>query len=366
MPEYEDQALRLVSWNTDSTRRIEIPDLKGLEHFNKAYVGSFSIYRRIPYLFKDIDYFIDEKNVGIFALQEADAVAEFTKKFEERGFQSFSSRVSPYGFAFTFFFAFDPSRYELQSTKQIYLTVDGTPIEGENRDHNLRARFTQSVQCNHMKDLRTGKPFYVVNTHLELDNDHKLLASQKICDELKHITDPIFIVGDLNQFNKDLKPNAPDPAVYEFKEQIEVFKQAGYQHASAELNKAGLHTSFVCYPYDILRFLNQDDFSILDEIKARCIPKEIRQFFLNAIKEKAINLLGGVIDSVYCRNLPDLSAEEGYKPPRSEVMYFIQGKRIEPGTQEEFLAKMIGHYEKNEPGLDSDHLPIFFQAHLGH
>lgn len=46
-------------------------------------------------------------------------------------------------------------------------------------------------------------------------------------------------------------------------------------------------------------------------------------------------------------------------------MYFIQGERVDPGTQKEFLARMIGHYEKNEPGLDSDHLPILFQTSLG-
>ena len=372
---------RIVSWNINSDRRVEILDRPPFMYTANAF-KPYSVHERFPMISAAMDYFQTEKKVDLFALQEVEdsILPTLCDYLRSKGLEVLSVKYNPTDLAFNYIFAYDPTVYRCISTDQIYLTRSGEATVDREKlskdalfDQHLDSEFEKSCQRIQLEEITTGKKFIVINTHLGLTNKHRLLAAEMLCSKLVGITMPMVLVGDFNQFDARQAESAL------LMDQIEIFKRNGFRWDSECLQAREPKGTFVTFPYDITRFLKKDDFAEYDALKARydalaireegnaeyaALCREIRGFYNTKIAEKDIKLLSTSLDAVFSKGCIDSALSE-VKPSRCKAILFANGHRVKPAPDGTVIQAMaLEGYDKGECPFPSDHFPVLAKMSL--
>ncbi|MFI4919065.1 MAG: hypothetical protein ACHP65_05880 [Legionellales bacterium] len=323
---------------------------------------------------------------GIFALQEIeDAIVPNLKRFwNEHNYKVIVTRYNPDKMSLSFVFAYDPAVYDAEELPQVYLTKNGLPwqaelgkeseITQERIEHNLGNDHTRSSQMIQLTHKGTGKTVVISSNHFALLNNHKLMAAEKLCNELEKIKYPLIVLGDFNQFDKT-KVNELFP------EQIDIFKKYGFCWESEELSTKTPGATFLPYPYDILFLLPEAKRNayknLLDELTraekglgdydVNSCRESIRMFFLGEIKtlnEEGKSLLDVAYDAVFTKNMPPVQNKS--QVTKTKVLFFEQGQRVKPcPSREEINRRATKLYcEDAEAPYSSDHFPVKMSVHI--
>lgn len=356
---------RIVSWNINSDRRVEIFD-KPPHMFTANAFKDFSVLKRFPLIAASLDYFIQKKKVAIFTLQEVEdcILPEVAKYFKEQGMEIVVNKYNPSKMAFNLVFAYDPKQYRCLEARHVYLTESGKALENADKlpkeevfKHNLGSDFEKSTQIIALENIATLERFIVSNNHFGMSNAHRLLAAEKLCTELAPIKLPLVVLGDLNQFDERIaKPEL-------LKEQIEIFIKHGYRWDGKSLYANSPHTTFITFPYDITRFFTKVDFAQYDKLKETKDYEGIRTFFLGKITERNVPLCSTALDGVFSINT---SASEAVKKPSScKALLFFNGKRIKPVPEAAEIDKMaLESFKGNQCEIPSDHTPVLLKIKM--
>jgi hypothetical protein len=360
------EILQIVSWNINSDHRVEIFDKPPFMYTANAF-KNYSVHKRFPMISASIDYFRDIKKVSLFAIQEIEdsILPELIKHFKSKGLEILSMKYNPSKLAFNYAFAYDPSLYACKSISQIYLTLSGKSTHNreilskeELFSQHLDSEFERSSQLTELENINSKKQFVIVNNHFGLSNKHRLLASDMLCKKIADIVKPMVLVGDFNQFDANVKT-----AVL-YTEQIKIFKHYGFKWVSECLQSQEPKGSFITFPYDINRFLNNDDFLEYDKLKDEKDYDAIRNFFVKKICEKDIPLFSTSLDGVFSKNME--YKEEKIQLSSCKAILFADGERIKPMPTAEDIQKMaVKSYQAGKCNFPSDHLPLLTKVRFG-
>lgn len=348
-----------VTLNVNSDRRL----YKGTP-LEPAF-SDFSFRARFG-LLKELLDSLSEDEQSTFALQEADDEARELLKdyFKQKGYNVLTTKYANDPGAFNFLFAYNPALYEVVESSQIYYTESGQTTSPEERKTltkeeklklHLGTEFEKSAQLVRLKDKKTGKICLAANTHPGLEMAHRLSAMKKLCDALANEHEMIVALGDFNQFD----PRVPEPTTYQ--EQIDILKTHGFKWSSEGLSHAGMKTTFMGFPFDVMRFFNEADrteYQALTQDKDHL--ERLREFFVRKIKEKQISLYGGCLNGVFTKNLPESASVSvhcftmfGHR--RIETTTYPDAK----GFQEAYIRHVETHIpEENEAVTSSDHFAV--------
>lgn len=367
--EVSSEEIKIVFWNINSDRRVEIFDQPPYMYTANAF-KDYSVHKRFPMIAEGLDYFRKKKNISLFALQEVEdsILPEIIKYFQSKGFAILPAmKYNPTDLAFNFVFAYDPTLYTcVNPPEQIYLTATGKPSPKDRQgidkkllmDQHYDSEFERSAQVIELEELSSGKQFVIVNNHFGLTNKHRLQVAEKLCKELADIKKPMVLVGDFNQYDFDNKESVL------FKKQIEIFEKHGFKWDSECLQSQEPKGTFVTFPYDITRFLSKTDFSEYDALKVKIDYKAIKDFFVSKIEKYNIPLVSTSLDGVFSKNTNN-SSENQTKPSFCKAILFANGERIKPTPTAETIQKLaLNSYKKDKCIFPSDHLSVLAKVRL--
>ncbi len=364
---------RIVSWNINSDRRVEKfskPDNMS-EAAYKDYVCTanafpdFAVAERFPMIAVELNYFRNNKKVAIFALQEVEnsILPTLIAHLKSIGMEVIVDKYNPSDMAFNFVFAYDPKLYQVKEEKLFYLTKTGEPPKttGTNEEilaYNLGSLYGRSFQKITLKNLVTNEEFVLANAHLDMSNNHKILATQSMCNYLLDVKVPCLIVGDMNQGDFDVN----EPKLFE--KQVKTFQDNGYHWDGESLYTNKPNCTFVTLPYDTKRFWNKDvDGTAYEKVKQSGDFKAAREFFVNKIIEKKIPLCTTTLDGVYSKN--NKANDQKIKPTSCKAILFMSGKRVKPMPSAEEINQLASDSFKNQQcQFPSDHLPVLVKSRM--
>lgn len=359
---HDQTQIKIVSWNINSDRKVELANHPSFMVTAEAF-KTFSLQYRFSLIKASFDYFIKIKKVSLFALQEIndEFLAKLVSYLHEQGLETLTVKYNPTELAFNYVFAYDPLLYRCIHTRQIYLTRSGEAItkreelsNQELLEEQLYCEYEKSSQLVEIKEIKSKKNLIIVNNHFGLSNKHKLLASELLCQRLADINKPLILVGDFNQFDGKSQNI--------FVEQIETFKKYGFKWESSHLHLQEPKGTFIAFPYDIKRFLNEADCAVYAELELNRNYSDIRQFYIKRIIERNISLIGTALDGVFSKNITEDSQA---KFSNCKALLFIEGKRVKPMPCAQSLQEIAQtSYQEGKAIFASDHLAILTKARL--
>lgn len=368
-------SLKIVSHNVDDHPGYRFPNHPTLGYVSIAF-PELEFKNRFPLLEAFYQSEI-KKNTNLFALQEvgAGAVPLLKNLFEKHNFECIVSKYNLHEGSANYLFAYKKDQFLIKDTKQIYFTKTGKSLSDEQRvtmskdekiEHNFKVEFEKSAQVITMARMNSPESdFTIVNVQPGLTNEHRELAMDTLGKALADKS-PTLMMGDFNQFDSTKNENK----VYE--KQRKILEDHGFQSTTKHLADSGLKATFIAHPYDVLRFFSKEERNQFEELKLKN-PDKMRQFLLDFIEEKNIDLVSTTLDDCYIKGLT-------LQQCKTSSRTWFDNHEIDPSQVERaaFQKKYLSYYknfslfneelknkeEAKKPAIMSDHIALEIEFQL--